>query len=88
MIKKFRKELKSLKTILNGTEKLEFSRILEINEIKNEIKRKINMLDDEISIILEKLHVNLTTLKLRCKFCKKPYDFKKERELTLSAEEK
>ena len=88
MIKKFRKELKSLKTILNGTEKLEFSRILEINEIKNEIKRKINMLDDEISNILEKLHVNLTTLKLRCKFCKKPYDFKKERELTLSAEEK
>ena len=88
MIKKFRKELKSLKTILNGTEKLGFSRILEINEIKNEIKRKINMLDDEISNILEKLHVNLTTLKLRCKFCKKPYDFKKERELTLSAEEK
>ena len=83
MIKKFRKELKSLKTILNGTEKLEFSRILEINEIKNETKRKINILDDEISNILEKLHVNLTTLKLRCKFCKKPYDFKKERELRL-----
>ena len=46
------------------------------------------MLDDEINDILEKLDVNLTTLKLRCIFCGKPYDFKKERELRLSAKEK
>ena len=55
---------------------------------KNGTRRKLNILDDEISNILEKLDVNLTTLKLRCKFCKNPYDFKKERELRLSAEEK
>ena len=60
----------------------------EINEIKNETKRKLNMLDDEINDILEKLDVNLTTLELRCIFCEKPYDFKKERELRLSAKEK
>ena len=46
------------------------------------------MLDDEINDILEKLDVNLTTLKLRCIFCGKPYDFKRERELRLSAKEK
>ena len=46
------------------------------------------MLDDEINDILEKLDVNLTTLELRCIFCEKPYDFKKERELRLSAKEK
>ena len=44
------------------------------------------MLDDETNDILEKLDVNLTTLKLKCMFCGKPYDFKKEREL--SAKEK
>ena len=60
----------------------------EINEIKNETKRKLNILDDEINDILEKLDVNLTTLELRCIFCEKPYDFKKERELRLSAKEK
>ena len=60
----------------------------EINEIKNETKRKLNMLDDEINDILEKLDVNLTTLELRCIFCEKPYNFKKERELRLSAKEK
>ena len=57
----------------------------ENNEIKNETKRKLNMLDDEINNILEKLDENLTTLKLRCIFCGKLYDFKKERELRLSA---
>ena len=46
------------------------------------------MLDDEINDILEKLDVNLTTLKLRCIFCGKPCNFKKERELRLSAKEK
>ena len=38
------------------------------------------MLDDEINDILGKLDVNLTTLKLKCAFSGKPYDFKKERE--------
>ena len=58
------------------------------NEIKNETKRKINILDDEINDILEKWDVNLTTLKLRCIFCGKPYDFIKEREFRLPAKEK
>ena len=46
------------------------------------------MLDDEINYILEKLDLNLTTLKLRFIFCGKLYDFKKGRELRLSAKEK
>ena len=37
------------------------------------------MLDDEINDILEKLDVGLTTLELRHRFCKKWYDFEKER---------
>ena len=46
------------------------------------------MLDDEINYILEELDLNLTTLKLGFIFCGKLYDFKKERELRLSAKEK
>ena len=46
------------------------------------------MIDDEISDTLEKLDVNLTTLALRSRFCEKPYDFEKERELRLLAKEK
>ena len=45
----------------------------EINKIKNETKRNLNMLDYEISDILEKLDVNLTTSELRCRFCKKTH---------------
>ena len=60
----------------------------EKNEIKNDTKRKLNIADDEINDILEKLDVNLTTLELRCIFCEKPHDFEKERELRLSAKEK
>ena len=52
--------------------------ILKEQEI-NETKRMFYMLDDEISDTLEKLNVNLTILELRCKFCKKPHDFEKER---------
>ena len=48
----------------------------------------LNILDDEVSNILEKLDLNLMSLKLRCKFCEKPYDFKKERQLRLSAKDK
>ena len=55
----------------------------EINEIKNETKRKLNMLDNEINNILEKLDENLRALEPRCIFCENPYDFKKERELKL-----
>ena len=40
------------------------------------------MLDDEVRDILEKLDLNLMNLKLRCKFWGKPYDFKKEREVS------
>ena len=43
------------------------------------------MIDNKISDILEKLDVNLMTLELTCRFCEKPYDFEKERELRLSA---
>ena len=57
-------------------------------EKKNESKRKLNTLDNEIKNILEKFDVNLTTLELRCIFCEKPYNFEKERELRLSAKEK
>ena len=46
------------------------------------------MLDDEINNILKKLNVNLTTLELRCRFCKKPSNFEKESELRLSVKEK
>ena len=60
----------------------------EINEIKNETKRELNMLDDEISKIIEKLDVNLTNLELRCRFCEISHNFEKERELRLLTKEK
>ena len=88
MIEEFKDELGGLKSILNEIKILEPLREEGINEIKNETKRKLNILDDEINDILEKLDVNLTTLELGHRFCEKPYDFKKERELTLSAKEK
>ena len=69
MIEEFKHELKSLKNILNEI-KLELLREQEINEIKNERKRKLNMLDDEINDTLEKSDVDLTTLITKCKFLK------------------
>ena len=60
----------------------------EINEIKNETKRELNMLDDGISKIIEKLDVNLTNLELRSRFCKNSHNFEKERELRLLTKEK
>ena len=69
MIEEFKHELKSLKNILNEI-KLELLREKEINEIKNERKRKLNMLDDEINDTLEKSDVDLTTLITKCKFLK------------------
>ena len=74
-IEEFKDELKDLKNIFNEIKELKFSREQEINEIKNETKRKLNMLDDEINDILEKLDVGLTTLELRCRFCERAYDF-------------
>ena len=68
MIKEFKDELKSLKIILNEIKKLELLREQEMNKIRNDTKRKLNMLDDEISDISETLDVNLMTLVLRCKF--------------------
>ena len=88
MIEKIKNELKDLKNMLNKIKELELSREQEINKIKNETKRELNMLHDEISDILEKLDVNVTTLKLRCGFREKPHDFEKERELRLLAKEK
>ena len=68
MIKEFKDELKSLKIILNEIKKLELLREQEMNKIRNDTKRKLNMSDDEISDISETLDVNLMTLVLRCKF--------------------
>ena len=56
--------------------------------MKNETKRMLNMLIDEVRDILEKLDLNLIDLKLKCKFSDKPYKFRKEKELRLSAKEK
>ena len=63
----------------------------EINEIKNETKRKLNMLDDEINDMLEKLDVDLTPLRLKLEFFKKTYEgdfIKKERELRILVKER
>ena len=66
MIEEFKNELRDLKNILNEIKKkLEPLREQEINETKNETKRKLNILDDEINNISENLDVNLATLKLR-----------------------
>ena len=68
--------------------KLELLEEQEINEIKNETKRKLNMLDDEINNILGKLYVDLAILRLKCDFFEKPYEcnfIKKERKLRILA---
>ena len=49
------------------------------------------MLDDEINDMLEKLDVDLTTLRLKCKFFEKPYEYnsiKKEIELIILTKER
>ena len=76
---------------MSKIKKLELLREQEINEIKNEKKRKLNMLDDEINHILEKLDVDLTTLILTSNFFEKLYEYdsiKKERKLRILAKEK
>ena len=62
MIEELKDELKSLTNIFNEIKKLELLREQEINEIKKETKTKLNMLDDEVNDILEKLDKDLTTL--------------------------
>ena len=72
---------------MNERKKLE----KEINEIKNETKRKLNMLDDEINNTLGKLYVDLAILRLKCEFFEKPYEYnsiKKERKLRILAKKK
>ena len=85
-IKELRDKLKDL-NILNEIKKTELLKEQEINEIKNQTKRKLNVLDDEISDILEKLDVNATILELKCLFCEKLHDFEKERKLRLLSKE-
>ena len=59
MIEEFKDELKSLKNMLNEIKKkkLELLREQKINQIKNETKRKLNMLDDEINDILSQMQI-------------------------------
>ena len=76
---------------MNEIKKTRTMREQEINEIKNETKRKLNMLDDEINDLLEKLDADLTTLRLKCEFFEKPYEYdfiKKERELRILVKER
>ena len=76
---------------MSKIKKLELLREQEMNEIKNETKRKLNMLDDEINHILEKLDVDLTTLILTSNFFEKLYEYdsiKKERKLRILTKEK
>ena len=75
MIEEFKDRIKGLRNILVEIKKLELLKEQKINEIKNETKRTLNMLDDEINDILEKLDTYLTTVKRKCKFFEKPYDF-------------
>ena len=59
MIEEFKDEIRDLEKLFNEIKKLEPLREQANNEIKDEIKnetkRKLNMLDDEINNILEKL---------------------------------
>ena len=92
MVEEFKDETKGLKIYIEwDKKKLELLREQEIKEIKNETTRKLNMLDDEINDIFQKLDVDLTTLILKCKFFEKlyAYDFiKMERKLRILAKER
>ena len=75
MIEEFKDRIKGLRNILVEIKKLELLKEQKINEIKNETKRTLNMLDDEINDILEKLDTYLTTVIRKCKFFEKRCDF-------------
>ena len=51
MIEEFKDRIKGLKKILNEIKKLELLREQEINEIKNETKRKLGMFDNKTNDI-------------------------------------
>ena len=74
MINESMDEQKSLKNILHEIKK---TRIIEINKVRHDTKRKLNMLDDKISNISENLNVDLITLILKCEIFK---NFERERE--------
>ena len=75
-IEEFKDELKDLKNIFNEIKELKFSREQEINEIKNETKRKLNMLDDEINdIFIKKVRCRFNDFRTKCRFCERAYDF-------------
>ena len=63
---------------MNEIKRLKPLREQKNNEIKNEAKRKLNMLNNEINNSIEKLDENLTTLKLRCIFCENHTILKKK----------
>ena len=67
MIEEFRDEIRGSKNALNEKKMVESFRAPGINEIK----RKLNMIHDEINDIVKKLGVDLTTLQLRPKFLEK-----------------
>ena len=67
--------------ILNEIKRIESLREQELDGVKG----KLNMLDDEINDILEKLDVDLRTLELRCNFLEKRHDLEDKIELQLSA---
>ena len=75
MTEEFKDEIEGLKNILTEIKKLELLREQEINGINNETKRKLNMLDDKINNILGKLYVDLATLRLKCEFFEKSYEY-------------
>ena len=73
------------------------TRIIERTRNKWNIKwhkkkvKYVNMLHEEINDVLEKLHVDLTTLITKCKFFEKPYEYdsiEKERELRILAKKR
>ena len=66
--------------ILNEIKRIESLREQELDGVKG----KLNMLDDEINDILEKLDVDLRTLELRCNFLEKRHDLEDKIELRLS----
>ena len=66
MIEEFKDELKSLKNIFNEIKKTRIIKRTRNKRKKNETKRKLNMLDDEVNDILEKLDVDITALIAKC----------------------
>ena len=76
---------KKFKRHIKWDKKVELLTEQEINKIKNDTERKLNMLDDEIRNISENLDEDLTTWILRYEIFK---NFEWERELGLLTKEK